>query len=190
VAQPSRRELLRTGGAAALVGLAAVLGRPFPAAAQDEERKSKRKKRGDGDGAGAEAAPPGTTISTSRSPALEVTNTAKEGDGVAINAIATSREGTGGLFVAENGGTALRTKGRIQFADRSGIASATGGAEFVIPVPGGLREDAVVLATLQDHQAGVHVESASVLDVDEGLIVVRLNQALSEPGRVGWIVLG
>ena len=57
-------------------------------------------------------------------------------------------------------------------------------------MPGGLREDALVLATLQDHHAGVHVESASVLDAAEGLIVVRLNQALAEPAKVGWIVLG
>jgi hypothetical protein len=107
-----------------------------------------------------------------------------------------------GLFVASGGGTALearaggrsgtalRTRGRIDFAERSGVASASGGAEFVIPVAGGLREDSIVLATLQDHHVGVHVESASVLDPEEGLIVVRLNQALSEPGRVGWIVLG
>ena len=67
---------------------------------------------------------------------------------------------------------------------------ATGSDPFVIPVPGGLREDAFVLATLQDHHAGVHVESASVLDAEEGLIVIRLNQALAEPARVGWIVLG
>jgi hypothetical protein len=180
---------------AALVGLAAVLGRPLPTAAQNEERRRRRRERreadgGGGGGGGGEAAPPSTTISTSRSPALEVTNTAKDGDGVAINGVANSKEGTAGLFVASNEGTALRTKGRIQFADRSGIASATGGAEFVIPVPGGLHEDAIVLATLQDHHAGVHVESASVLDAGEGLIVVRLNQALAEPARVGWIVLG
>ncbi len=46
-----------------------------------------------------------------------------------------------------------------------------------------------MLATLQDHVPGVHVEAASVLDTDEGLIVVRLNQAVPEPARVAWIVL-
>jgi hypothetical protein len=186
----SRRELLRSGGVAALVGLAALLGRPLPAAAQRGERRRGRDRRSSDGGGSGDQAPPSTTISTSRSPALEVTNTAKEGDGVAINAISSSSQGTAGLFVASNDGTALRTRGRVQFADRSGIASATGGAEFVIPVPGGLREDAFVLATLQDHHAGVHVESASVLDAEEGLIVIRLNQALAEPARVGWIVLG
>jgi hypothetical protein len=186
----SRRDLLRTGGVAALVGLAAVLGRPFPASAQDEGRKDRKKRRDADDGGGGEPAPPSTTISTSRSPALEVTNSAKQGEGVAINGMSSSSEGTAGLFVASNDGTALHTRGRIQFADRSGIASATGGAEFVIPVPGGLREEAFVLATLQDHHEGVHVESASVLDTEEGLIVVRLNQALAEPAKVGWIVLG
>ena len=84
---------------------------------------------------------------------------------------------------------ALRTKGRIELQGRSGIASVSGGAEFVIPVSGGLSEKSLVLATLQDHTPGVHVESASVLDKEEGLIVVRLNQAVSEPAKVGWLVL-
>ena len=189
----SRRELLRTGAVAALAGLAAILGHPFTAAAQREERRQRRERRssdGGGGGGGGEAAPPSTTISTSRSPALGVTNTAKQGEIVAISGTTSSPDGTAGLFVASKDGTALETRGRIRFADRSGIASATGGAEFVIPVPGGLHADSLVLATLQDHHMGVHVESASVLDEKEGLIVIRLNQALAEPAKVGWLVIG
>jgi hypothetical protein len=198
--ESSRRDLLRTGGLAVLAGVAALLGRPLTASAQRERRR--RRSRDGGSGDDGSSAPPGTSIETSRSPALGVANTSRQGESVGIHGTAASPEGMAGLFVAsgggtaleartgERGGTALRTRGRIQFAERSGIAPATGGAEFVIPVQGGVREDAIVLATLQDHHAGVHVESASVLDPDEGLIVIRLNQALSEPGRVGWIVLG
>ena len=199
--ESSRRDLLRTGGLAVLAGAAALLGRPLTASAQRERRRRRSRDGGSGDDAES-SAPPGTSIETSRSPALDVTNTSRQGESVGIHGTAASPEGMAGLFVAsgggtaleartgERGGTALRTRGRIQFMERSGIAPATGGAEFVIPVPGGVREDAIVLATLQDHHAGVHVESASVLDPEEGLIVVRLNQALSEPARVGWIVLG
>ena len=197
----SRRDLLRTGGVAIVGGVAALLGRPLAVSAQRDRRRRRSRDRASDDG-GEAAAPPGTTIETSRSPALDVANTSREGESVGIHGSAASPDGMAGLFVAsgggtaleartgERGGTALRTRGRIQFLERSGVAPATGGAEFVIPVPGGVREDAIVLATLQDHHAGVHVESASVLDAEEGLIVVRLNQALSEPARVGWIVLG
>ena len=108
----SRRELLRTGGVAALVGLAAVLGRPFPMSAQDEDRKDKKKRRNADDSGGGDSAPPSTTITTSRSPALEVTNNAKQGEAVAINGVSSSSEGTAGLFVASNDGTALHTRGR------------------------------------------------------------------------------
>jgi hypothetical protein len=204
-AQPlrrSRRDLLRTGGLALLAGVAGLLGQPLATSAQRDRRRRRDRDRGSDDGGSEPSAPPGTTIETSRSPSLGVANTSRQGESVGIHGSAASPDGMAGLFVAsgggtalearigERGGTALRTRGRIQFAERSGIAPATGGSEFVIPVSGGLREDAIVLATLQDHHAGVHVESASVLDPEEGLIVVRLNQALGEPGRVGWIVLG
>ena len=91
--------------------------------------------------------------------------------------------------IGEKGGVALRTKGRLELTERSGISSVSGGAEFVIPVAGGLSETSLVLATLQDHFPGVHVEAAGVLDVEEGLIVVRLSQAVPEPAKVAWLVL-
>ena len=195
----SRRDLLRLGLIGAVAGLGELLVRPLPVEAQRERRRSRdRGSGGDGD----ESAPPATTIATSRSPALDVSNTSRQGESIGIHGTAASPEGMAGLFVAsgggtalearagQRGGTALRTRGRVQFADRSGVAQATGGAEFVIPVEGGLEEDSIILATLQEHHAGVHVGSASVLDAEEGLIVIRLNQALAEPGRVGWVVLG
>jgi hypothetical protein len=92
-------------------------------------------------------------------------------------------------LASEKDGVALRTKGRLELGGRSGIASVSGGAEFVIPVAGGLSDSSLVLATLQDHFPGVLVESASILDAKEGLIVVRLNQAVPEPAKVGWLVL-
>jgi hypothetical protein len=189
----SRRELLRLGGAAGIAGLLGLFGRALPAEARN----------GDAVRAGQKTtANKPTMVEGSRSPALGVRNTSAQGEAVAVQGTSDSPDGVAGVFVAggggtalearatQRGGTALRTRGRIQFAERSGVASVTGGAEFVIPVAEGLSSESIVLATLQDHHAGVHVESASVLDADDGLIVVRLNQALAEPGRVGWIVLG
>ena len=46
-----------------------------------------------------------------------------------------------------------------------------------------------MIATLQDHFPGVHVESASVQDAEEGLIVVRLSGAVPEAATVAWLVL-
>jgi hypothetical protein len=127
--------------------------------------------------------------------------TSSKGESIGVQGVSGSSEGTAGQFIAEEGGTALearsaqgqgvalRTRGKIALTERSGIASVSGGAEFVIPVAGGLDERSLVLATLQDHFPGVHVESASVLDAEDGLIVVRLNQAVPSAARVAWIVL-
>jgi len=155
-----------------------------------------------------------TTLESKKSTAFAVRNTGG-GDAVAISGevigakggstgvrgLSASPDAVAGRFTATGGGTAveadaakkngvaLRTKGRLQLTERSGINSVSGGAEFVIPVAGGLSENSIVLATLQDHNPGVHVEAATVLDAEDGLIVVRLNQALSQPAKVGWIVL-
>jgi hypothetical protein len=224
----SRRQVLRAGGAAALVGLLGILGRPLPASAQrDDKKKNTREPAARTSAQDRSNAGSTTSIEGTKSPSLDVRNTAKGGQVMAVHAVSSSPKGTaiaaeataakgetvavlgttesaegvGGRFVAtgggtaiearagEKGGVALRTKGRLQLTERSGIASVSGGAEFVIPVAGGVSETSIVLATLQDHHTGVHVESARVLDVERGLIVVRLNAALPEPSRVGWMVL-
>ena len=128
---------------------------------------------------------------------------AKKGNTVGVEGKTVSPKGVAGQFVAGRGGTAilgkspdrngvaLRTEGKLQFAKRSGDATTSGGAEFVIPVAGGLNDNSLVLATLQDHHPGVHVEAASVLDTSNGneTILVRLNQAVPEPTRVAWLIL-
>lgn len=214
----TRRDLLRTGAAAAAASLLGVLGLTTAGQA----------KNGDAVRAGQRTTATRTTTLESRTgPGLLVRNaggadaigvrgsssskkgigvlgeaTAKSGETAGIQGTSASSDGAAGLFVATGGGTAvdaraaqkngvaLRTKGRLELTERSGISPVSGGAEFVIPVAGGLGNSTIVLATLQDHQPGVHVESATVLDADQGLIVVRLNQALAEPARVGWLVLG
>ncbi len=123
----------------------------------------------------------------------------EKGKTVGVQGLTESSDGTAGQFVADGGGTAiearaakkgvaLRTKGRLELSERSGGAEAIG-AEFVIPVVGGLSDKSLVLATLQDHRPGVHVEAAYVLDAEDGLIVVRLNQAVAEQTKVAWLVL-
>ena len=94
----SRRDLLRMGLVGAAAGLAALLGRPLPVAAQRDGRRRSRDRGSDGDGG--TSAPPATTIATSRSPALDVSNTSRQGDSIGIQGTAASPEGMAGLFVA------------------------------------------------------------------------------------------
>mgnify|MGYP001814598422 FL=1 len=126
---------------------------------------------------------------------------AKKGKTIGVAGKTDSPGGTAGQFIATRGGTALvakspdgngialETEGKLRFGKRSGEATTSGGAEFVIPVSGGLNKSSLVIATLQDHFPGVHVESASVLDAGRNTIVVRLNQAVPEPARVAWMIL-
>ena len=203
----SRRDLLRSGGIAALAGLLGVFGLAGTASAKNGSTVRAGDKT---------SASRPTTIESSQGPALQARATAKKdpigvrgvanaskgigvqgtavsskGETVGVQGLIESPDGVAGEFLASKGGTALRTKGRVELAERSGrTAVSEGGAEFVIPVSGGLSETALVLATLQEHRPGVHVEAAHVLDAEEGLIVVRLNQAVAEQTEVGWVVLG
>jgi hypothetical protein len=213
----SRRELLRSGGVAALAGVLGVLGIATTAGAKNGSSVKLGEKN---------TATKPTTIESKKGPALQARTTsgkdpigvrgaatAEKGVGVqgaalsgkgktiGIQGLTASAVGTAGQFVAEKGGTAidaqapkdgvaLRTKGRLELTERSGSASVSeGGSEFVIPVSGGLSERSLVIATLQEHRPGVHVEAAYVLDAEEGRIVVRLNQAVAEQTKVAWLVL-
>jgi len=149
---------------------------------------------------GAGAAIRGISLST-RGTGIQAWADAKKGKTIGIDARTASRGGTAGVFTASKGGTAilakspdangfaLETQGKLRFGKRTGEATTSGGAEFVIPVSGGLNKNSLVIATLQDHFPGVHVESASVLDAGTATIVVRLNQAVPEPARVAWMIL-
>jgi hypothetical protein len=213
----TRRDLLRTGGVAAVAGVLGVFG-----ISTLTEAKNGSSVRIGEKNSGTRP----TTVETKKGPALygkvggsgkqvglrglstsqkgvgvQGVASASKGESVGVHGHSSSPDGTAGQFEAEDGGTAveavaggkkgtaLRTKGRLQFDERSGSSEVSGGAEFVIPVAGGLSEGSLVLATLQDHFPGVHVESASVLDAEDGLIVVRLNQAVPEPATVAWFVL-
>ena len=213
----SRRQLLTAGGFAAVAGVLGAFGISTGAAAKDGQwlkvgnkttaTKTTTLEAKKGPGLRARVGGSGT-VSASRGYAPTNKGTrvqgwadAKKGSTIGIDGQTRSPDGKAGQFVAANGGTAivakspdkkgvaLRTEGRLQFTERSGSSSVSGGSEFVIPVAGGLNDSSLVLATLQDHFPGVHVESASVLDAKDGLIVIRLNQAVPEPARVAWIVL-
>lgn len=214
----SRRDLLRSGSVAAIAGLLGVFGISTAAAARNgsavragekttatrpttlESRKGPALQAR----ATSKQQPVGLRGVATANKGVGVQGSAVSGKGatVGVQGLTQSPDGTAGQFVADDGGTALearasrqgvalRTKGRLELTERSGSASVSqGGSEFVIPVSGGLSDSALVLATLQDHRPGVHVEAAYVLDPDEGVIAVRLNQAVPEQTRVGWIVLG
>jgi hypothetical protein len=213
----SRRDLLRTGGVAALAGVLGVFG--ISTATQARNGAAIRiGSRNNGTrpttldtnkgpsffarvgGSGNQVALRGQS-SAAKGIGVQGIASGKNGESVGVQGQAASEAGIAGQFVGADGGTAIeavaggkrgvaiRTKGKLQFGERSGSNELSGGAEFVIPVAGGLTDRSLVLATLQDHLPGVHVESASVLDAEEGLIVVRLNQAVPEPATVAWIVL-
>jgi hypothetical protein len=213
----ARRDLLRSGGTALLASLLGVLGVAVGVGAKngDALRAGDRatasratvleSSKGPGlqvrfTGSGEGIAVRGSADSA-KGIGVQGEATSSKGTSIGVQGLAESPEGIAGQFVASSGGSAveaeasgkggvaLRTKGRLELQGRSGITSVSGGAEFVIEVSGGLSQKSLVLATLQDHFPGVHVESATVLDEEEGLIVVRLNQAVAEPAKVGWLVL-
>lgn len=213
----TRRQLLTAGGIAAIAGVLGAFGISTRVEAGDGDpvragRKTSanqpttivgRKNPAFGvrvGGSGKAAAIRGQSTARKGKGIVGVAD-AKNGPTVGVEGVTASPGGTAGQFVAAKGGTAivarspdrkglaLRTEGRLRFGGRSGSTQTSGGSEFVIPVKGGLSDSSLVLATLQDHVPGVHVESASVLDAADGLIVVRLNQAVAEPARVAWFVL-
>jgi hypothetical protein len=211
----SRRDMLRTGGVAAIAGLLGVVG----IATTTEARNGSSLKAGQKNTAtkstllesrngpafqarvtgGGESIGLRGTARSSKGIGVQGAASSEKGKTVGVQGLTESSDGTAGQFVADGGGTAiearaakkgvaLRTKGRLELSERSGSAEAIG-AEFVIPVVGGLSDKSLVLATLQDHRPGVHVEAAYVLDAEDGLIVVRLNQAVAEQTKVAWFVL-
>ena len=213
----SRREMLRTGGVAAIAGLLGVVGIATTTEAKNGSSIKAGQKttatkstivesrggpafQGRVTGGGASVGLRGAAKSP-KGIGVQGEATAAKGKTVGVQGLTDSKDGTAGQFVAESGGTAiearttkkgvaLRTKGRLEITERSGSASVSeGGAEFVIPVVGGLSDKSLVLATLQDHRPGVHVEAAHVLDAEGGLVVVRLNQAVAEQTKVAWFVL-
>ena len=216
-ARQTRRDLLRSGGIAALAGVLGVFGISTATEAKNgsavrvgqknsgtrstslESKKSPAFSAKVG-GSGAQVAMRGVS-SSQKGIGIQGIASAEKGETVGVQGQTGSPDGAAGQFVAEGGGVAvaarasgkqgvaLNTKGKLKFDDRSGSATVSGGSDFVIPVAGGVTEGSLVLATLQDHVPGIHVEAASVLDTEEGLIVVRLNQAVAEPAKVAWIVL-
>ena len=213
----SRRQLLTAGGVAAIAGVLGAVGISNSVEGKDGQwvrlgqRNSANKttqitgRKSPGLLAritGAGAAIRGITGSE-KGTGVQGWADAKKGKTTGIDGKTESPGGVAGRFVAARGGTAilarspdrdgtaLRTEGKLEFERRSGEATTSGGAEFVIPVAGGLTKRSLVLATLQDHFPGVHVEAASVLDTtaDSETILVRLNQAVPEPARVAWLIL-
>ena len=213
----SRRQLLTAGGVAAVAGVLGAVGISNSVEAKDGQwlrigQKNAATKTTQLTGRrspgflarinGAGAAIRGIT-SSQKGVGLQGWADAKKGKTVGVEGKTTSPNGVAGQFVAGRGGTALlaksparkgvalRTEGRLEFDQRSGEATTSGGAEFVIPVAGGLTKKSLVLATLQDHFPGVHVEAATVLDTtaENETILIRLNQAVPEPARVAWLIL-
>ena len=213
----SRRQLLAAGGVAVVASVLGILGISSGTEARDGQflrvgqknaatnSTNLRAQKGPGllsvvTGSGAVAGVRGR-VTSQRGTGVQGWADAKQGKTVGVEGKTASPDGAAGQFLAGNNGTAvvakatgrqgvaLQTEGRLKFGKRSGVTTASGGESFIFEVGGGLSESSLVLATLQDHFPGVHVESASVLDPSEGLVVIRLNQAVPEAARVAWMVL-
>lgn len=215
----SRRQLLTAGGVAAVAGVLGALGISTSAEARDGQwlrvgnkttatkTTTLEARKGPGflsrvTGSGKVSAIRGYTTS-SKGTGVQGWADAKKGATIGVDGRTRSSAGKAGQFVAANGGTALearspdkqgtalRTEGRLQLKKRSGVtALSAGGSDIVTPVGGGLSKTSMVLATLQDHRPGVHVEAAYVLEPGpDGLITIRLSSAVDEETRVAWLVL-
>jgi hypothetical protein len=211
----SRRQLLTAGGVAAIAAALGAVGISTGTEAKDGQfMRVGQKNKGTSTTSLQAARTPGLLSRVTRAGAairgvtasqkgvgVQGWADAKKGKTVGVQGKTSSPKGTAGEFVATGGGTglvarstekngtALQTEGKLKFDKRSGVAQTSGGAEFVFEVGGGLNENSLVLATLQDHFPGVHVESAQVLDAKDNLILIRLNQAVPEPARVAWLIL-
>lgn len=193
------------GGAAAAAAGMGLLARPLPAGAAVATLKLGKKNRSG----------KSTSLAGKQGPVLQVTSSsdtgaalsgqalAESGETIGVMGVSASPEGVGGLFAAAaaggtaldaqvgpDGGVSLRTNGRLRILERSGVASIAAGNVILFPVNGGIDEDSIVLATLQDHRPGVHVESAEIASAERGLVRVTLSSEVSEATRVGWLVLG
>ena len=215
----TRRQLLTAGGIAAVAGVLGAVGLASPAEARDGQwvkagnkttatnTTTLESKKGPGFlarvvGGGKVTGVRGYATSR-KGTGIQGWADAKKGDTIGVEGQTRSPAGRAGHFVAANGGTAvvakspdkqgtaLRTEGRLELKKRSGVTPlSAGGSDIVTPVGGGVSKSSMVLATLQDHRPGVHVEAAYVLEPGpEGLITIRLSSAVEEETRVAWLVL-
>lgn len=108
------------------------------------------------------------------------------GSGTGLSGSATT--GTAVAASAEPGGVALRVNGRVAFS-RSGMVVVKAGHRTATVRQIGLRPSSRVLATLQQHRAGITVAAAVPTPGPPGRIVIYLNRAVGSDTRVAWFVL-
>lgn len=111
------------------------------------------------------------------------------GNGTATGVRGESGLGVGVCAVSPQG-LALKVEGRAKF-QRSGLATIAKGRSYVdVTVPGGVRSNTMVVATLQSNRPGVFVSSASPL-VSAGKVRIRLSRVASRTSitKVAWLAL-
>lgn len=113
--------------------------------------------------------------------------------GTGVNGTANFADGVG--MVAENnaGGTAFQAKGTARFSgrtvfSRSGTLTVRAGSTKVTRKGIALTAASLVLATLQQHRAGVHV-LAAVPNVTGSSFTVFLSNAVPANTKVAWFVV-
>ncbi len=96
-----------------------------------------------------------------------------------------SHEGTAVLALSGNG-IALHCEGRAKFKN-SGTASVPAGKNSVKVTVAGLTSANIVLATIQNPQAGVFIEGAQA---GAGSFTITLSKNAPNAAHIGWFVLG
>jgi hypothetical protein len=115
---------------------------------------------------------------------LGVTSKAR---GVGVWGLADSATGTGVLAENSFGGDGLKVVGKAAFS-RSGVLTVAAGKSSATHSGVPLTSASLVLATLQQDRAGVHVRSA-VPDVARHSFTVHLSKAVPAPTALAWFVI-
>jgi hypothetical protein len=107
--------------------------------------------------------------------------------GIGVRGLASGSGGTGVLASSGSDGTALQVDGKAEFS-RSGSLTIPAGSSSVTQTGIGLDSQSLVLATLQENQSGLWVQSA-VPDENGGSFTVFLNHKTNVDTVVAWFVV-
>jgi hypothetical protein len=104
----------------------------------------------------------------------------------AIIGVDSATSGGTALFGQSKHGLALHAEGKVKMSTASGVATVPAGQRTASIEVAGMSASCKVFATIQQAQAGVHIEGA---EPGEESFTLTLSQHPSAPLRVAWFVL-
>ena len=110
------------------------------------------------------------------------------GDGCAgLDATDSSSSGGFGVRTTSFNGAALDVHGRAQFSS-SGVATVAAAHSSVVVTSWPVTSSSQILATMQTHRAGIHIEAATP-DPASGHFTIYLSGTVSAATNIAWFVL-